>query len=382
MVRCGVVSVCVSEVTDFITLGERWRDLEQRSECSFFQSWTWVGCLAAERFPDAVLVEAIEAGRTVALGLFNRVRHRVGPPTLFLGENGTAELDCPYVEQNGILTEAGCDADLTALCLRSLAAAHDVVLSGVGAPVLAAAQHAACLVAAERGQESPFIDLAAVRRAGGNYLAGRSANTRHQVRRSDRFYQRGGPIRLERAGSVQLAHVMLDRMAELHQAVWEGRGKPGSFSAPFFRRFHYALIEVGLPRGEIALLKVLSGDTTIGFLYNFVWRGRMSAYQSGFAYRGGEGQAKPGVTCHHAGILAALDLGLDVYDFLAGNDRYKRSLANQSQPQYWLELGPFWSPRLLRRAVMQRFRSSRLVPGSSTPLTAEEPAFALHSFLY
>ncbi len=124
MVRCGVASVCVSEVTDFTALGERWRDLEQRSECSFFQSWTWVGCLAAERFPDAVLVEATEAGRTVALGLFNRVRHRLGPPTLFLAENGTAELDCPYVEQNGILTEAGCDADLTALCLRSLAAAH------------------------------------------------------------------------------------------------------------------------------------------------------------------------------------------------------------------------------------------------------------------
>ena len=42
----------VSGVTDFTALGERWRDLEQRSECSFFQSWTWVGCLAAERFSD------------------------------------------------------------------------------------------------------------------------------------------------------------------------------------------------------------------------------------------------------------------------------------------------------------------------------------------
>ncbi len=156
---------------------------------------------------------------------------------------------------------------------------------------------------------------------------------------------------------------MLDRMAELHQAVWEARGKAGSFSALFFPRFHYALIEVGIPRGEIALLKVLSGDTTIGFLYNFVWKGRMSAYQSGFAY-GGEGQAKPGVTCHCAAIQAASDLGLDIYDFLAGNDRFKRSLANQSQPQYWLELGGFWSPRLLPRVVVQRFRSSRLVPGS------------------
>jgi CelD/BcsL family acetyltransferase involved in cellulose biosynthesis len=356
MVRCGVASVCVSKVTDFTTLGERWRDLEQRSECSFFQSWTWVGCLAAERFSDAVLVEAVEAGRTVALGLFNRVRHRVGPSTLFLAENGTAELDCPYVEQNGILTEAGREADLTALCLRSLAATHDVVLSGVGASVFAAARLAACLVLTRRGQVSPFIDLAAVRCAGGDYLAGRSANTRQQIRRSDRFYERGGPIRLKRAGSVSSAHVMLDRLAELHQAAWKARGKSGSFGAPFFRRFHYALIELGVPRGEIALLDISCGETTIGLLYNFIWKRRMLAYQSGFAYCGKEGQAKPGLTCHHAAIRVALDQALDVYDFLAGDDRYKRSLADQSQPQFWLELGPLWSPRLLAQAVVQRFR--------------------------
>jgi CelD/BcsL family acetyltransferase involved in cellulose biosynthesis len=355
MVRCGVASVCISEVTDFAALGGRWRDLEQRSECSFFQTWSWVGCLAAERFSDAVLVEATEAGRTVALGLFNRVRHRFGPPTLFLADNGTAELDCPYVEQNGILTEAGYDVDLTALCLRSLAAAHDVVLSGVGASEVAAARRAACLVVTRRDHVSRFVDLAAIRCSGGDYLACRSANTRQQIRRSDRFYERNGPIRLERASSVSSGHLMLNRLAELHQAVWEARGKPGSFSAPFFRRFHDALIEVGVPRGEIALLKVLAGDTTIGFLYNFVWKRRMSAYQSGFAYRGSEGQAKPGATCHYAAIRNGLDLGLNIYDFLAGDDRFKRSLATQSQSQYWLELGPFWSPRLLPRAVVQRF---------------------------
>jgi CelD/BcsL family acetyltransferase involved in cellulose biosynthesis len=355
-VRFGVVSVRVSEVTDFVSLGERWRDLEQRSDSSFFQSWTWVGCLAPERFSDAVLVEAVEAGHTVALGLFNRVTRGLGRSRLFLGENGTAELDCPYVEQNGVLTEAGRDAELTALCLRPLAAAHNVVLSGVGAPVRAAARLAADLVLTRRSQASPFVDLGAIRRFGGDYLVGRSANTRQQIRRSDRFYARNGPLRLERAESVRGAHAMLDRMAELHQAVWEARGKPGSFSAPFFRRFHHALIEVGVPRGEVALLEISCGETTIGLLYNFTWKGRMSAYQSGFAYQPGEAQAKPGLTCHHAAIGAALEQGLDVYDFLAGDDRYKRSLASQSQSQFWLEVGPFWSPRLLARAVVQRFR--------------------------
>jgi CelD/BcsL family acetyltransferase involved in cellulose biosynthesis len=359
-VRCGVVSVSVSGVTDFAALGERWRDLEQRSGGSFFQSWTWVGCLAPERFSDPVLVEASEAGRTVALGLFNRVRRRIGPSTLFLGENGTAALDCPYVEQNGILTETGRELHLTALCLRSLTVAHDVILSGVGEPVLSAARLAASLVVTKRGQIAPFIDLEAIRRSGGDYLAGRSANTRQQLRRSDRCYERNGPISLERANSVESAHVMLDRMAELHQAIWQARGKPGSFASPFFHRFHRALISSGLPRGEVVLLKVSCGETIIGFLYNFVWRGRMSAYQSGFVYRDEGGQTKPGLTCHLAAIRDALHRGLDIYDFLAGDHRYKRSLADHSYPQFWLATGPLWSPRLLPRALVERVRE----PGS------------------
>ncbi|HEY1412446.1 MAG TPA: hypothetical protein VGF36_09900, partial [Rhodopila sp.] len=126
-----MTEIRVSGVADFAQLGHRWRDLEQRADLSFFQSWTWVGCLAAERFIDPVLVEATEDGRTIALALFNRVRRRIGPAALYLGESGSAELDCPYVEQNGVLAEAGREAELTELCLRSVARRYDLVLSGV-----------------------------------------------------------------------------------------------------------------------------------------------------------------------------------------------------------------------------------------------------------
>ena len=65
-------------------------------------------------------------------------------PRCIWRETGSADLDCPYVEQNGILTEAGREAELTALCLRSLARrTGDVVLSGVGEPAFAAARRAA-----------------------------------------------------------------------------------------------------------------------------------------------------------------------------------------------------------------------------------------------
>ena len=80
--------------------------------------------------------------------------------------------------------------------------------------------------------------------------------------------------------------------------------------------------ETGLPRGEVTIIRISSGETIIGFLYNFIWRARMSAYQSGFASHDNESRAKPGLTCHCAAIQEALGQGFDFYDFLAGDDRY------------------------------------------------------------
>lgn len=351
-----MTEVRVSRVEDFAALELRWRDLERRADGSFFQSWTWVGCLAAERFPDPVLVEATDGGRTVALGLFNRVRRRIGPSALFLGETGNPEMDCPYVEQNGILTEAGRESELTALCLQPLAASHDITLSGIGETVLDATRRASGRLVISRRQDSPFVDLVALRRSGADYLTERSANTRQQLRRSDRLYQRNGPILLERAETTETAHAMLAALADLHQSLWQARGKPGSFARPFFRHFHRALIDRGAARGEVALMKISSDGIDIGFLYNFVWRRRMAAYQSGFVYGETDPHAKPGLTCHHAAIRYALRQGLDVYDFLAGDDRYKRSLGGLSHSQFWAAAGPSWSPRLLFHTGVRMFR--------------------------
>lgn len=350
-----MTSVAVSGVRDFAALGERWRELEQRAAGSFFQSWTWTGCLAEERFPDPVLIEATEGGRIVALALFNRVRRRIGPAVLHLGETGTAALDCPYIEQNGVLTEAGREDELTALCLAAVVSRFEIVLSGIGEATLRAVRRVAGLVVVERAQASPFIDLASLRVRGGDYLAGRSANTRQQIRRSDRYYQQAGPIKVERAESVEAARELLDAMAALHQTAWLARGKPGSFAQPFFGRFHQALLGVGIPRGEVALLKISCGETTIGILYNFIHRDRLLAYQSGFAYWPREARAKPGLTCHSRAIGFACDLELDGYEFLAGEDRYKRSLADASDVQNWAIAGPFWSPVLLFRRTVRVF---------------------------
>jgi CelD/BcsL family acetyltransferase involved in cellulose biosynthesis len=344
----AVITVRVTSVSNFDDLGVRWRALERRSNGSFFQCWTWVGCLADERFTDPVLVEAVDGDQTIALALFNRVHRWIGPDVLFLGESGMPEIDCPYVEQNGVLTEAGRENELTALCLGAVTCRYDLVLSGMGqVPPGGLIQ---------RSHASPYVDLTAIRANRSDYLSTLSANTRQQIRRSNRFYEKSGLIVVEHAESVASAHAMLDEMAILHQAAWTARGQPGSFAQPFFRRFHRALIEVGLPRGEISLIKISCNGTKIGILYNFVHKGRSLVYQSGFAYQDRTSPAKPGLTCHARAIQNALDDGLEVYDFLAGDDRYKRSLADQSHQQFWVCTGPFWSPSLLLRRAVRAFR--------------------------
>ena len=348
MDRNRVTAISVSTVTDFAALETRWRDLETRSNPSFFQSWTWTGCLASERFPDPVLVEAREDdGRTVALALFNR-RGR----TLYLGESGDPARDCVYVEFNGVLAETGREAELNTACLR--AARKDVGQKGIPRRLVLSGMNTEAVVSIIntnsthylKSLNAPFIDFENKKKC---FLDGCSANTRQQLRRSDRAYAERGPIRLERAETVERAHAFLASLEALHQASWTARGQPGAFAAPFFARFHRALIAHGWPRGEIDLFHVTAGAHTIGFLYNFRYQRRSLAYQSGFDYAIAGKYGKPGLTCHHQAIRFIQAWGGERYEFLAGDDRYKRSLSDGAGTLHWITVDDWYAPRVLAR---------------------------------
>lgn len=350
-----MTTIILSEVQDFEALGQRWRDLEERADGSFFQGWTWIGCLAQERFDDPILLEALDGGTTVALALFNRVRSGPGPPTLHLGESGRPALDTPYIEYNGILMARGQPSDLLARCLtaarcapigsRPARWARRVVMSGIDATMLDAARAAGLRPRVIHRQPVWIADLAAVRSYGTGYLDRRSANTRQQVRRSDRAYQAAGGLAIRRAESVQEALGFLATLRDLHQAAWRARGEPGAFAAPFFGRFHETLIARGWKRQEVDLWRIDSGAAVVGVLYNFRYKGRSLSYQSGFDYTVTAKQQKPGLTCHHLAIQRCIESGMTCYDFLAGDDRYKRSLSDRNTMLFWAELGTAWTLR-------------------------------------
>lgn len=340
-----MIEIDVSEEVDFDHAGVLWKELESRADNSFFQSWAWVGCLAAQRFSRPVLLQAREDDITIALGLFNH-RRRFGGSELLLNESGTPEYDAVFVEHNGFLIEQGRSRALLAACLERVLTARigrlrrhkprRLVLGGVPALYLAAEEGGRYRAVIRARRSAPFVDLLALRAEGEEYLARLSANTRYQLKRSRRRYAAEGPLTLTRAGSAEEALDFLARLADLHQRYWIGRGKPGAFAGAGFQRFHQALIERAFPSGGIDLLRIGCGERAIGYLYNFRYKGSVSAYQSGFDYGAAGIHQKPGLTCHNLAIEHYLANGAIRYDFLAGDDRYKLSLATGTLPLYWL----------------------------------------------
>ena len=353
-----MLTVTTTYPSDLDAVGEAWRLLEQRADCSVFQSWAWTGCLASDRFPDPVLIEVRRQGLCVAMALFNRRRARwPRMDRLWLGESGSPSLDTIFIEHNGPLVARDEPGALQACLQAATGCGRRVVFSGVGTEPLAVLDRLPTAVIARQARNAPFIDLAALREAGRSYLDSLSANTRYQLRRSARRYGAIGPLRMDRAGSAGEAHRFLDELAALHQATWTRRGRPGAFANPDFARFHHTLIDRTAGRGEVELLRVTAGSRVVGYLYNFRFRNAVSAYQSGFAYDDDDPHAKPGLTCHHLAAEAALVEGLDRYDFLAGDGRYKDSLSNATLPLHWVELAPAWSAADIRRRLAEQWRA-------------------------
>jgi CelD/BcsL family acetyltransferase involved in cellulose biosynthesis len=319
-------------------LAAQWRGLEDRAAPSFFQSWGWIGtwlaALKRHGKSEVFLLEVERDGRLVAVGILvpgEQFRHGfVRSRTFALNEAGNADYDMIVIEHNGLLVDpvewdalqpmlvpalAGLDGRWTELFFGGVTEAYEAACALGGLPYRVRA-----------AQEAYVRDLAAI-------SFGRS--TRYKIGRTRRDYARLGKIATEMAETREIADRFFSELKQLHQAYWQRRGKAGAFDTPFFEDFHRALIADRFPNEEIQLLRTCAGAKTVGYLYNFAYRGRIYNYQSGFDYdllpKG-----RPGLLCHIEAIEWNRARGAACYDFLAGENQLKRSLSNRRERLLWL----------------------------------------------
>jgi len=318
-------------------LTSMWRDLEGRADRSFFLSWAWIGTWLKAIDCRPELMIARWRGEIVGLGLVHvrlKTRHRLLPIwTLFLHQTGDDDQDVITIEYNDVLADRRYRESVRGACLRFLIdhgvcggrEAGEVLLGGIDSALRSDIESLGRPVHERAKAGSAYVDLRTLRSDGLSFLDSLQASTARRVRRSMVLYRERGPLEMKVAENVDEALDFFDRCGELHQARWTARGRPGAFAYPFYVAFHRRLIQTALPLGMAELVRVTVAGEAIGYVYNFLDRGRVHYYFSGFRFSD-DNRLKPGLVCHTLCIERHLDRGMDVYDFMAGDQRYKLEL--------------------------------------------------------
>lgn len=345
-------------------LAQRWRAAWAVSDASPFLSWSWISAWSAAAPAPPILLRARRAGGE-ALGFLCRAPDTGRRRVFALNECGDRALDVAFIEHNGL---AGWMPgpleveDLGRFLVRSrrhgpIAGWDEIQFGGVPRFWGDAFAAAGLWVWCRSCQPSFAVDLAALRSGGGDALSSLGASTRRQIRRSIDLYAAQGELRLEPASDAASWHDALACLRDLHQARWQAVGKPGAFASPVFRDFVDRLAARAVRTGEAELLRVRCGAATIGVLFNLVGGGRVASYLSGFVAER-DNRLKPGLVSHALAIDHHLARGARVYDLLAGDARYKRSLASPSGDLAWLVVRPngLSALRAASRRALERWR--------------------------
>lgn len=334
-------------------IAQEWCALQERTDCSYFQSWGWIGVwlkrIAADFKPQVIRVRF--RGSLVGLGIFV---HRDIRRRLLIISNAMFLNEYPFdgrnmaMEYNGLLADPGHRQAVYREVIRHLFVTDsglDEVFLGavdVDAVTLQDLLDPACQQAQINQQllEESFtwaVDLDSFGSGSNAYLDTLSKNRRAQIRRSFRLYEASGPLRLEQARDLVTALDFFSGLKKLHTLRWQQVGRQGVFANPIWEDFHRSLVESRFPEGEIQLLRVRNDNTVVGYLYNLVWRHHVYVLQTGFAPEREEG-LMPGYVVHAMAIEHNRKQGMLRYDLMHGDELYKRIMCKQYHKLHWVSL--------------------------------------------
>lgn len=336
---------------------EIWMGLEESANVSYFLSWgwieNWINSLPDHVKPElAVFLEgnnprlAFFIGKMTlqrTMGDFHGQRHLFKTQGWFLNTTGIPDFDRISMEYNGVLCKPDESFQLMDILNHLPDSWDELYMPGLdmqsfpGTKALDDLSPYKTIIKDDIIVLSPFVDLAMVRERGGDYLSLLSANTRAQINRSYRLFEKTAPVRLEVAGDTLSAMDIFNELVGLHEATWTNRSREGAFSSDYLLQFHRQLIQGRFEHDEIQLLRIKYEDNTIGCLYNFIYKNNVYFYQSGINYNLDK-RLKPGLIAHVEAIRHNAAEDRKIYDLLGGNSRYKMSLATHHNRLIWIRL--------------------------------------------
>ncbi len=321
-----------------------WQALEAHAQPSYFLSWGYVENWLAALQPDELPTLAVIANRGEPDAAFFLAHRRVRrnllmtSNALYFNATGSRTPDELAIEHNGMLAAPGARRSLAAVLDLLPEDWDELYLPAIDRRAFddlgAAPLDARYKVRVEREEAAPFVDLEAVRTVAGGYDALLPSSTRDALQESRSVL---GDVDLEIALDDAHAMDIYDELLRLHARRWAARGMRGAFPDPWVEKFHRQLITHRLPHGEIQLLRIKSGGTTLGCLYNLVYRDRVVFYQCGLASLD-DPHIEAGYLCHATAIEHDARAGHSFCDLLGGQAKYKEKLATGTNRRVWLRV--------------------------------------------
>ncbi|WP_349343054.1 GNAT family N-acetyltransferase [Marinobacter sp. MMG032] len=340
MQTVSLADLCCEEASiEPDALAEEWRDLEQWATNTVFLSWQWIGVWLSVFQPRAKLLRVKHGNRLVGMGIVVRSterRHSVFlSRCLYLHQTGLESEDQIWIEYNGFLAGRGYEFAVAVACLDHLKRRErdwdEFVIGAADEIYVQSLSEAAGLFSHIRWEAPCFgIDLTSLRSGGQSYLESLSGNSRHQIRRSLRLYEQLGEVELHRPKTLEEAELVWGSIAPYHLARWGDKPGESGFANPDFVRFHQNLIRSNWKNGGVDLIVLKAGEEIIAIFYNFLYRNRVYFYLAGIRSES-DNRLKPGMLGHALCVEDYLERGFDFYDFMGGEERYKRQLGVRHQ---------------------------------------------------
>lgn len=191
------------------------------------------------------------------------------------------------------------------------------------------AQTEGMTVSREQVDVAPAIDLPSTF---DDYLASLKGHDRHELRRKRRRLSEAGEWRVRRAHVVGWE----EDLAAFFAFHRDAPGDKGGFFTPererFFRRLAADLFLLGLARLDVL---ELSGEV-VAATFSFEFRDTFALYNSSF--RADLAKLAPGMVLTGCLIEEAIAAGRRTFDFLRGDERYKKRFGPRARPVWELTL--------------------------------------------
>ncbi len=333
-IRINEYEVNITQGYQVEELEKHWSRIQKYQDVPFFLTWSWIASWLKTYSPEIVVVTASFETDIVAIGLFTlSVENRHGfvkSRQYRLHQMGDPLLDQIWMEYNDFICINGHRESAVNACLLALQQSSDdwdeIVLSMMSSsradeirPVIKNCR----VVLRNPSYATNLQELESDQ----GYLKSLNANTRYQIRRSIRIYEKShGKVDFVCAKTTREALDFFHLAGGFHRERWLDSG----YKNPEFIQFHENLIEQSFNSKATELIKVVFGDTTIAVLYFHIVNKNVFFYLHGLRYEN-DNKLKPGLVAHALATQYFLDRGMKQYDYMGGYSQYKCQLASQTE---------------------------------------------------